>query len=68
MAASVAKVARRRAADVAFKAFCVTVTVIALGALAAILWSLLSQGLGGLNLDVFTLSTPAPGSKAKCAA
>ncbi|WP_372786593.1 phosphate ABC transporter permease PstA [Phenylobacterium sp.] len=63
MAASAAKVVRRRITDAAFKAFCVAVTVVALAALAAILWSLLSQGLGGLNLDVFTLSTPAPGSR-----
>jgi phosphate transport system permease protein len=62
MAAPGARVARRRIADVLFKAFCVVVTVLALAALAAILWSLLSQGLGGLNLDVFTKSTPAPGS------
>jgi phosphate transport system permease protein len=41
----------------------VLVTVVALAALAAILWSLLTQGVGGLNLDVFTLSTPAPGSR-----
>nr|MEA2798773.1 phosphate transport system permease protein [Phenylobacterium sp.] len=63
MAGSAAKVARRQIADMAFKAFCVVVTIVALAALAAIVWSLLSQGLGGLNLDVFTLSTPAPGSK-----
>jgi phosphate transport system permease protein len=41
----------------------VAVTVVALAALAAILWSLLRQGVGGLNLDVFIHSTPAPGSK-----
>ena len=63
MAVSRAKVARRRVADMAFKVFCVLVTVVALAALAAILWSLLTQGVGGLNLDVFTLSTPAPGSR-----
>jgi phosphate transport system permease protein len=57
------KLARRRATDIAFKVFCVFVTALALTALAAILWSLLSQGLGGLNLHVFTMSTPAPGSK-----
>jgi phosphate transport system permease protein len=57
-----AKLVRRRVSDVTFKVFCVTVTFLALVALAAILWSLLSQGLGGLNLDVFTKSTPAPGS------
>jgi phosphate transport system permease protein len=57
------KIARRRIADVAFKAFCILVTGLALTALAAILWSLLSQGIGGLNLDIFTMSTPAPGSR-----
>jgi phosphate transport system permease protein len=57
------KLARRRATDVAFKVFCVFVTALALTALAAILWSLISQGVGGLNLHVFTMSTPAPGSK-----
>ena len=59
---STARLLRRTAANVAFKVFCITVTVVALLALAAILWSLLSQGLGGLNLEVFTKSTPAPGS------
>jgi phosphate transport system permease protein len=63
MATAGARVVRRRIADALFKAFCVAVTVVALAALAAILWSLLSQGIGGLNLDVFTRSTPAPGSK-----
>jgi phosphate transport system permease protein len=60
---SKARVARRRVANLAFAAFCVAVTAIALIFLAAILWSLLSQGLGGLNLDVFIKSTPAPGSQ-----
>jgi phosphate transport system permease protein len=63
MTISTARLARRRTADIAFKVFCVVVTALALMALAAILWSLLSQGLGGLNLDVFTRSTPAPGSR-----
>jgi phosphate transport system permease protein len=44
-----------------FMIFCVVVTAIALVSLAAILWSLLSQGIGGLNLRVFTESTPPPG-------
>ncbi|MBS0334433.1 MAG: phosphate ABC transporter permease PstA [Proteobacteria bacterium] len=60
---SAAKLARRRVGDVAFKVFCWLVTGLALVALAAILWSLLVQGFGGLNLDVFTKSTPAPGSR-----
>ena len=63
MTVSAVKVARRRTADIVFKVFCVLVTFVALAALAAILWTLLSQGLGGLNLDVFTRSTPAPGSR-----
>ena len=59
---SAAKLVRRRVGDVVFKVFCWIVTALALVALAAILWSLLVQGLGGLNLDVFIKSTPAPGS------
>jgi phosphate transport system permease protein len=59
---SAGKLARRRVGDLAFKTFCWVVTALALIALAAILWSLLAQGFGGLNLDVFTKSTPAPGS------
>jgi phosphate transport system permease protein len=61
--ASPARVARRRLTNIIFQVFCVAVTGIALVALAAILWSLLRQGLGGLNLEVFTKSTPAPGSQ-----
>ena len=63
MTVSAVKIARRRTTDIAFKVFCVVVTAVALAALAAILWSLLSQGVGGLNLDVFIRSTPAPGSR-----
>jgi phosphate transport system permease protein len=59
---SAAKLARRKVGDAAFKGFCVAVTVLALAALAAILWSLLSQGLAGLNPHILTSSTPAPGS------
>ncbi|MDB5494534.1 MAG: phosphate transporter, inner rane subunit PstA [Phenylobacterium sp.] len=53
----------RRISEVAFLAFCWAATGVALIALAAILWSLIRQGIGGLNLDVFTRSTPAPGSR-----
>ena len=55
-------VARRRLANIVFNTFCVVVTAVALAALATILWSLLGKGLHGMNLDVFTKSTPAPGS------
>ena len=57
-----ARLVKRRLTNLAFTVFCVFVTGVALVALAAILWSLLTQGIGGLNLAVFTQSTPAPGS------
>lgn len=53
----------RRISEGAFLVFCWAATGVALIALAAILWSLIRQGIGGLNLDVFTRSTPAPGSR-----
>ena len=46
-----------------FLGFCIVVTMIALASLAAILFSLLTQGFGGLNLQVFTQSTPPPGGE-----
>ncbi|MDB5459264.1 MAG: pstA [Caulobacteraceae bacterium] len=55
-------IARRKAANVVFVGFCWLATIIALGALAAILLSLLKEGVGGMNLKIFTLDTPAPGS------
>jgi phosphate transport system permease protein len=62
MAISTAKVGRRRIANGAFVAFCSLVTALALVALILILWSLVTQGIGGLNLDIFTKSTPAAGT------
>ncbi|MGE5501068.1 MAG: phosphate ABC transporter permease PstA, partial [Ignavibacteriales bacterium] len=53
----------RSIGNAAFLAFCWAATALALIALAAILWSLLKQGIGGLDLKVFTMSTPAPGSE-----
>jgi phosphate transport system permease protein len=53
----------RRISQALFLAFCWAATGVALIALAAILWSLFRQGIAGLNLDVFTKSTPAPGSQ-----
>jgi len=53
---------RRRVMNfVAFAASGVA-TAIGLAVLVAILWTLLSRGLGALSLDVFRQSTPAPGS------
>jgi phosphate transport system permease protein len=37
-------------------------TLLGLALLAAILWTLFSRGLGGLSWQVFTQTTPAPGS------
>jgi phosphate transport system permease protein len=37
-------------------------TALGLAVLAAILWTLFSRGIGGLSLQVFTQTTPAPGS------
>lgn len=53
----------RRVSEGVFLAFCWLATAVALLALSAIMWSLLSQGLGGLDLNIFTKSTPAPGSE-----
>lgn len=53
----------RQISEAAFLVFCWAATGVALIALTAILWSLIRQGIGGLNLDVFTRSTPAPGSR-----
>jgi phosphate transport system permease protein len=54
--------ARRTLASGVFTTFCWVTAVVALIALGAIFWSLFTQGFGGLNLAVFTQSTPAPGS------
>jgi phosphate transport system permease protein len=60
--ASAARSLQRKISNAVFVGFCAIAAIIALGALAAILFSLLKNGLGGLNLAVFTQSTPAPGS------
>jgi phosphate transport system permease protein len=62
MALSTARVSRRRLENVLFVSFCVLVTAVALTALVLILVSLVGQGVGGLNPDVFTKSTPAAGT------
>ena len=55
-------VARRKIGNALFVGFCWITAAIALAALAAILFSLFKDGLGGMNLQIFTLDTPAPGS------
>jgi phosphate transport system permease protein len=52
---------RRISASIALGASGVA-TAIGLAFLAAILWTLLSRGFGGLSWAVFTQTTPAPGS------
>lgn len=62
MAMSFDRLGRRKLADAAFVGFCTLTAILSVGALALILYSLLVNGIGGLNLDVFVKSTPAPGS------
>jgi len=54
--------ARRKLVNGVFVFFCGVATLVALIALAAILVSLVGQGVGGLDANIFKLSTPAPGS------
>jgi len=54
---------RRKLANYVFIGLCLFGTAIALLSLALILWSLFSQGVGGLNLHLFTMDTPAAGSE-----
>jgi phosphate transport system permease protein len=61
-AASRALGRRRYSINTLVKLCCVLATVIALALLASILFTLLSRGLGGLALTVFTTSTLPPGS------
>lgn len=56
------RAARRQFANRVFIGATALATLIALGALALILWSLLSQGLAGLSPTIFTQDQPAPGS------
>ncbi len=54
---------RRKIANLIFIGLCLAGTAIALTALALILWSLFSQGIGGMNLQIFTMDTPGPDSE-----
>jgi len=55
--------ARRKSTDTVFKGLCYVATALGLSALCLILGSLLSHGVAGLNLRVFTEITPGPGSE-----
>ncbi|WP_420137053.1 phosphate ABC transporter permease PstA [Sphingomonas sp.] len=56
------RAARRRAFNGIFVVLCGIATALALSVLVMILWTLLSKGLGGLDLMIFTQDQPAPGS------
>jgi phosphate transport system permease protein len=53
---------RRKLANGFFVGACGLATLIALGALVLILWSLVTQGIGGIDRNIFTMTQPAPGS------
>lgn len=55
-------IARRKIGNSIFVAFCWIGAAIALSFLALILLSLVTKGLGGIDLKIFTMDTPAPGS------
>jgi phosphate transport system permease protein len=57
------RAARRKFGNTIFVTLCVLATLIALFALGLIMWSLFSQGIGGMNLNIFTMDTPAPDSE-----
>jgi phosphate transport system permease protein len=57
-----ALILRRKAVNAVFIGGTAVATLIALAALGFIFYSLFVQGVGGLNLDIFTKVTPAPGS------
>ena len=63
MAISAARIAARRVSNTAFVTLCYLFTAIALIFLAAVLWTLLQKGLGGMSIDIFTMDTPPPGSR-----
>jgi phosphate transport system permease protein len=54
---------RRRLVNGTFVVLCGGATLIALSMLAMILWSLVIQGIGGLEPEIFTMTQPAPGSE-----
>jgi phosphate transport system permease protein len=53
---------RRKITNTVFVGLCGFATFVALGALVLILWSLVKEGIGGLDAHIFTMTQPAPGS------
>jgi phosphate transport system permease protein len=54
--------ARRRAINTIILSLSFAATAVGLIWLAAILWTLLQNGIAAINIDIFTRSTPAPGN------
>jgi len=54
--------ARRRAINTIVLSLSLAATAVGLIWLAAILWTLLQNGIAAIGVDIFTQSTPAPGS------
>jgi phosphate transport system permease protein len=52
----------RKIKNGAFLALSLVATLVGLACLAAILWTLVSHGIQGLSLSIFTQMTPPPGS------
>lgn len=52
---------RRRIVNGVFVVLCGAATLVALTGLALILWSLVTQGFGGLSGHLFTMDQPSPG-------
>jgi phosphate transport system permease protein len=53
----------RKIINAVFVVACTAATLVALGALVLIMWTLVKNGIGGINIDVFTMTQPAPGSR-----
>jgi phosphate transport system permease protein len=57
------KRAQRKMANGVFVTFSTVAALFAIAALTTILVTLVMKGIGGLNLDIFTMTTPAPESR-----
>jgi len=55
--------ARRRASNIVFVSACSFATLVAVGALALIFYSLFWHGFSGLNVKIFTMDQPASGNE-----
>ncbi|MED5523206.1 phosphate ABC transporter permease PstA [Gallaecimonas pentaromativorans] len=53
----------RKAKNVLFKAFCLGATLLGLGVLVLILYTLFEKGLAGMSWSLFTEVTPGPGGE-----